>query len=426
MTPSVRMIRGNGDTIYTANRDVPLNTFVSLETAVLNVNRDRLLIERTKEASFAVKTMAKHYRNLDRNRAMKILALQNEIFEGKLVSWGFGAAFDEYYGPIDSNNRPHGEKGLKIYSDGSTYVGSWFRGMRHHVEGKGAIWNRPDGTQYLGTYMNDLKHGKGKFTYPDGGSYSGEFAQGFEHGQGIRIYNDGSKYEGRFRYGKRDGQGILYFPNGKTEKRVFKDTEAFHEALVPEIEEEETEDPDKKISKWEPDSLLTLSVRAVAKAMKFKRNLLPNTLIYRRLQPFLKPMIAKEYLTILNPPGSELFAKEAPPLAFRESTEIKLNYVKFFSYDMESFLYFTSMSSSLVVLELVNNRLDPSSIDMINTQISKRIWPHLTCINFSLNKIDTTGVVNFLNAIKVGVNRIEIVKLSGCNINSTAAQSVGK
>ena len=37
---------------------------------------------------------------------------------------------------------------------------------------------RPDGTQYIGTFMNDANHGHGKYTYPDGGTDVGEFAQG--------------------------------------------------------------------------------------------------------------------------------------------------------------------------------------------------------------------------------------------------------
>jgi hypothetical protein len=135
----VSRIKGNGDKIWEINHDIPCNTYINLERSLLDPNRDEIINQRTREASFAVRTTAKHYRNLDRQRNMKIMALQQDIFEGKLVSWGFGTKFDEYFGLVDSNGRPHAKKGMKIYSDGSVYIGGWVRGNRHQVEGN-ATW----------------------------------------------------------------------------------------------------------------------------------------------------------------------------------------------------------------------------------------------------------------------------------------------
>jgi Leucine-rich repeat (LRR) protein len=217
----------------------------------------------------------------------------------------------------------------------------------------------------------------------------------------------------------------MFYTMGTVEKGIFKDTESFHEALIPKIEEDDSSETVTTVI-FEPESLLTLAIKAVAKTMKFNRSLLPNSLILRRLQPFFKPIVAREYLSRLNPVGSKLFLEEAPKIAFQELPTISLNYVKFLYYDMESFLYFTTMSSKIVRLELSNNRLDPTSLDMINTQISNGIWPKIRYLDFSFNKIDTTGLQNFFLAVARGIEQIEFIKLSGCNITSTSAQSVAK
>lgn len=425
VTLGVKTIRGNGDLIWEDNSDIPCNTFLDLQSVLLHPQREEIIIERAREASLGVKTTAKHFRNLDRLRNMKIIALQQDIYEGKMVSWGFGKQFDEYFGPVDAHNRPDGPRGMKIYSDGSVYIGAWMRGMRHHIEGT-AVWTRPDGLQYEGTWMNDLKHGTGKQRYPDGSTYVGEFAQGFEHGNGIRTYADKLRYEGRFRFGKRDGPGAVYHPNGTVDKGIFKDTECFHEKLLPKIEEDEDAGNDVTMVIFQPDSLLQIAIRAVAQTMKTRRSLVPNTKILKRLQPFLKPLIAKEYLTILNPIGSKHFIQQVPNLAFQLSTSIILNYVKFYYFDMESFLYFTTMNSTLIHLELMNNRIDPTSIDLLNKQISNGTWPWLESINLSFNKIDTTGIDTLMKALKKGTSRMKVIKLSGCNINSTGSLSIAK
>jgi hypothetical protein len=329
-------------------------------------------------------------------------------------------------GPVDSNNRPDGSRGIKVYSDGSVYIGGWLKGLRHHVEiDKAATWSRPDGSQYEGSWMNDLKHGRGRQRYPDGSTYSGEFAQNFEHGNGLKIFGDNSRFEGRFRYGKRDGMGMLIHPNGIVDKGIFKDSEAsYHEPILPKILEENGEDSNAVI--FQADSLLALSIKAVAKIMKTKRSLVPIMKLCNKLQNFLKPLLTKEYLSILNPLGSQGFLENSPLIAFQQLKEIHLNYVKFKNYDMESFLYFTSLNKSLTSLELLNNRIDPTSVDMINKQIANKTWPFLTRINLSFNKLDATAVSNLLSAINIGVHHLSVLKLSGCNINSTGAEAIAR
>ena len=99
------------------------------------------------------------YAEILRIDIIKSQAADYGIFQGSLVSWGFGAAFDEYFGALDEQGRPSGT-GVQFYSDGSVYCGEWFEGLRH-TAGKG-VWTRPDDSQYEGMWVQGLKHGKGK------------------------------------------------------------------------------------------------------------------------------------------------------------------------------------------------------------------------------------------------------------------------
>jgi hypothetical protein len=100
VTLNLKSVRGNGNKIIESNPDIPLHCYVGYEKLLLDPNREEILTTRSREASFGVKTSAKYYRNMDRLRSMKILALAQDIYEGKLVSWGFGRQFDEYYGKV--------------------------------------------------------------------------------------------------------------------------------------------------------------------------------------------------------------------------------------------------------------------------------------------------------------------------------------
>ena len=58
-------------------------------------------------------------------------------------------------------------------------------------------------SQYTGTFVNELFHGKGVMKYSNGNIYEGEWQQGQRHGQGKMTYCDGSTYSGNWRNGKR-------------------------------------------------------------------------------------------------------------------------------------------------------------------------------------------------------------------------------
>jgi hypothetical protein len=64
-----------------------------------------------------------------------------------------------------------------------------FTGHRLHTHG-------PD--LYEGHYVNDKRHGKGKFTYGNGDIYEGDFANDKRHGKGKMTFADGRVLEGNW------------------------------------------------------------------------------------------------------------------------------------------------------------------------------------------------------------------------------------
>ena len=62
---------------------------------------------------------------------------------------------------------------------------------------------------YTGTFKNDLKHGKGKYTWNDGNVYEGDWINGERTGKGKYTWNDGNVYEGDWINGERTGKGNI-------------------------------------------------------------------------------------------------------------------------------------------------------------------------------------------------------------------------
>jgi hypothetical protein len=120
-----------------------------------------------------------------------------------------------------------------IYKDKSEYIGTTLKGLRH---GKG-LYKTPDGLVYEGEWKNNKYDGFGSLIYSDNSSYTGNFREGNKegngklvlgktiydgeflndnkHGQGKETYPDGSCFQGRFENGKKHGIGKTLSKKGK-------------------------------------------------------------------------------------------------------------------------------------------------------------------------------------------------------------------
>ena len=65
------------------------------------------------------------------------------------------------------------------------------------------IVTHPDGSTYVGNFVNGQSHGQGKITYPGGASFEGEFSEGFPHGKGVCTYSSGETEDCVFVLGQR-------------------------------------------------------------------------------------------------------------------------------------------------------------------------------------------------------------------------------
>jgi hypothetical protein len=104
------------------------------------------------------------------------------------------------------------DAGVYTWSDGSTYSGDWFEGMKH---GRG-LYVYANGDVYEGGYYNGVKHGYGAAAWSNGSRYEGNWDSGREHGQGKYFTATGQCYTGSFNQGFVDGEGMHTWADGST------------------------------------------------------------------------------------------------------------------------------------------------------------------------------------------------------------------
>lgn len=103
--------------------DTPKSYYCDLKALALNSSKDNDLIRRGREANFHIKTLSKLRRNIDRADEVKFKSAEYGVFQGKMISWGFGRVFDEYFGFLDPETKLPSGMGVRYYSDGSVYHG---------------------------------------------------------------------------------------------------------------------------------------------------------------------------------------------------------------------------------------------------------------------------------------------------------------
>ena len=118
------------------------------------------------------------------------------------------------------NNKNQGN--LKAYDKNGNIV---FDGtINEKGESTGfTIHKDKSGNLYEGYIINNLKEGKGKFTFANGNVYEGEFKDDIRHGYGTFTFADGDVYVGDFKDDIRNGYGKFTFANGNVYEGEFKD-----------------------------------------------------------------------------------------------------------------------------------------------------------------------------------------------------------
>lgn len=122
----------------------------------------------------------------------------------------------------------HG-KGKQVWPDGSQYDGQWCKGRKH---GQG-IYISPTNLKYEGAWEDGRRHGKGIQEYANGDKYDGWWYNGQCSGLGIYFFADGSQYQGAWNHGKYDGAGILYAANGDRERLTYFEGRLMKREVLP-------------------------------------------------------------------------------------------------------------------------------------------------------------------------------------------------
>ncbi|CAL5330585.1 unnamed protein product [Camellia sinensis] len=106
------------------------------------------------------------------------------------------------------DNLPH-DQGKYLWADGCMYVGEWSKGK---TMGKGRFsW--PSGATYEGEFKSGYMHGQGTYTGVSG-TYKGSWVMNLKHGKGTKNYANGDYYDGAWCKGLQDGQGRYQWNNG--------------------------------------------------------------------------------------------------------------------------------------------------------------------------------------------------------------------
>ena len=140
--------------------------------------------------------------------------------EGKLIFEGKGKLIydaGEYEGDIYCHFK-HG-KGVYKFNNGIYYEGGFKNDIFDDLKGKIVL---PDGSKYVGPFINGQRTGTGEFFYANGDHFIGEFVDGVITGEGVLTMHDGSCYSGDFVNGAYEGHGEYVFANGNRYVGEFK------------------------------------------------------------------------------------------------------------------------------------------------------------------------------------------------------------
>ena len=101
-------------------------------------------------------------------------------------------------------------KGKYTWINGDIYDGDWKDDKRN---GKGK-YTWVDGNIFEGDWKDDKRNGKGKYTWVNGDLYEGDWKDDKKNGEGKLIWASGDVYNGSWLLGIKSGQGEMSYKNG--------------------------------------------------------------------------------------------------------------------------------------------------------------------------------------------------------------------
>lgn len=111
------------------------------------------------------------------------------------------------------------KKGVRhtVYSvNGDEYTGEWLNNLKH---GKGTYTWKHNKAIYDGDWAKGKRNGFGTYSLPQGNGYRKVYAGGWKndkrHGYGTNFYTDDEYYEGEWYGDNRSGWGRMYYADGE-------------------------------------------------------------------------------------------------------------------------------------------------------------------------------------------------------------------
>lgn len=152
--------------------------------------------------------------------SLKLTYSNGDVYEGETVYFlrhGKGkmtySGGDIYEGDFVFNNMEG--YGSYYYLGGDSYEGEFVDNQKN---GEGIFKWAPDEYDrydcYVGSYQNDLRSGKGTYTYADGTVFEGYYANDAKNGKGTLKFANGDTYEGDFVNDYRTGSGAYTWFTG--------------------------------------------------------------------------------------------------------------------------------------------------------------------------------------------------------------------
>ena len=142
----------------------------------------------------------------------------NQLLDGKGKIIKIEASGEKTIYEGDIKNMKKEGMGIEKNKD-YTYVGSFSDDLKH---GKGEINYNETDDKYEGEFLNGKITGNGKYQWANKCIYEGEFLDGKMHGKGVYKWPEGDMYTGNYVNNLREGYGEYTRENGKKYKGEYK------------------------------------------------------------------------------------------------------------------------------------------------------------------------------------------------------------